>query len=147
MKNKEEPSIDLTRGNPSTPASRQISRQPQRMETTGSIVRQDGAAPASIEKPALSLLSASLIETASDQSNIARCKSHQGLWHRPKKLCRTAVCGPACTVVWGGWSAMAILTRFVPVSDVGATHRYLRGVTDRRGPRPPLRPLKPFGNR
>jgi hypothetical protein len=53
MKNKEKPSIDLTRGNPSTPASRQLSRQPQRAETIGSIVRQDGAAPASIEKPAL----------------------------------------------------------------------------------------------
>jgi RNA-directed DNA polymerase len=39
MKNKEEPSIDLTRGNPSTPASQQISRQPQRVKTTGSIVR------------------------------------------------------------------------------------------------------------
>lgn len=70
MKNKEEPSIDLTRGNPSTPASRQLSRQPQSVETTGSIVRQDGAAPASIEKPALSLFSESLMEAVVDEANV-----------------------------------------------------------------------------
>jgi RNA-directed DNA polymerase len=70
MKNKEEPSIDLTRGNPSTPANRQLSRQPQRVETTGSIVRQDGAAPASIEKPALSLFSESLMEAVVDEANV-----------------------------------------------------------------------------
>jgi len=56
MKNKEEPSIDLTRGNPSTPADRQIPGC-QSMKTTGSIIRQDDAAPASIEKPALSFRS------------------------------------------------------------------------------------------
>ena len=70
MKNKEEPSIDLTRGNPSTPASRQISRQPQSVETTGSTVRQDGAAPASIEKPALSLFPESLMEAAVTEANV-----------------------------------------------------------------------------
>ena len=85
MKNKEEPSIDLTRGNHSTPADRQIPGS-QSMETTGSIVRQDGAAPASIEKPALSLLSASLFATASDLSNIAHCNSHQRPKHGPYKL-------------------------------------------------------------
>jgi len=71
MKNKEEPSIDLTRGNPSTPADRQIPGCP-RMETTGSIVRPDGAAPASIEKPALSLFPESLMEAVVDQANVLR---------------------------------------------------------------------------
>ena len=52
MKNKEEPSIGSTSGNPSPPADRHIPGC-LRAETTGSIVRQDGAASASIEKPAL----------------------------------------------------------------------------------------------
>lgn len=69
MKNKEEPSIDLTRGNPSTPADRQIPGC-QRVKTTGSIVRQDGAAAASIEKPALSLFPESLMEAVVNQSNV-----------------------------------------------------------------------------
>jgi hypothetical protein len=69
MKNKEEPSIDLTRGNPSTPADRQIPGC-QSVETTGSIVRQDGAAPASIEKPALSLFPESLMEAAVTEANV-----------------------------------------------------------------------------
>ena len=51
MKNKEEPSIGSTSGNPSPPADRHIPGC-VREETTGSIVRQDGAALASIEKPA-----------------------------------------------------------------------------------------------
>ena len=71
MKNKEEPSIDLTRGNPSTPADRQIPGC-QRMETTGSIVRPDGATPASIEKPALSLFPESLMEAVVEQANVLR---------------------------------------------------------------------------
>jgi len=52
MKNKEEPSIGSALGNPSRPAGR---HNPGRvsMETTGSIVRQDGAAPAQVEKPVL----------------------------------------------------------------------------------------------
>lgn len=69
MKNKEEPSIDLTRGNPSTPADRHFPGR-QRMETTGSTVRQDGAAPASIEKSALSLFSESLMEAMVAQANV-----------------------------------------------------------------------------
>lgn len=69
MKNKEEPSIDLTRGNPSTPVDRQIPGY-QRMETTGSIVRQDGATSASIEKPALSLFPESLMEAVVNQANV-----------------------------------------------------------------------------
>jgi len=69
MKNKEEPSIDLTRGNHSTPADRQIPGC-QSMETTGSIVRQDGAAPASIEKPALSLFPESRMEAVVTEANV-----------------------------------------------------------------------------
>ena len=52
MKNKDEPSIGSTSGNPSSPADRHIPGR-ARAETTGSIVRQDGAASASVEKPAL----------------------------------------------------------------------------------------------
>ncbi len=72
MKNKEEPSIGSALGNPSPPADRHI---PGRacVETTGSIVRQDGAAPASIEKPALSLFFVSSMKAVSDQTNIAHC--------------------------------------------------------------------------
>ena len=71
MKNKEEPSIDLTRGNPSRPADRHIPGS-QRMETTGSIVRPDDAASASIEKPALSLFPESLMEAVVDQANVTQ---------------------------------------------------------------------------
>ena len=77
MKNKEEPSIDLTRGNPSMPAERHIP-DCQSMETTGSTVRQDGAASASIETPALSLFPESLMEAVVDQSNIARSPPRPG---------------------------------------------------------------------
>ncbi len=69
MKNKEEPSIDLTRGNPSRPADQQIPGC-QSVETTGSIVRQDGIASAWIETPALSLFTESSSESAIDQSKI-----------------------------------------------------------------------------
>jgi hypothetical protein len=69
MKNKEEPSIDLTRGNPSTPADRHIPGC-QSVETTGSTVRPDDAAAASIEKPALSLFSGPLTVPVVDQSKI-----------------------------------------------------------------------------
>ncbi len=53
MKNKEEPSIGSASGNPSTPANRYIPGRAS-AETTGSIVRQDATAPASLETPALS---------------------------------------------------------------------------------------------
>lgn len=53
MKNKEEPSIGSALGNPSRPADRHIPGRTS-VETTGSAVRQDGAAPAQVEKPALS---------------------------------------------------------------------------------------------
>ncbi len=52
MKNKEEPSIGSASGNLSRPADRHIPGR-VRMETTGSIVRQDGAASAQVETPAL----------------------------------------------------------------------------------------------
>ena len=71
MKNKEEPSVDLTLRNPSTPADRHIPGH-ERAETTGSIVRQDGAASASIAKPALSLFPESLMEAVVDGANVQR---------------------------------------------------------------------------
>jgi hypothetical protein len=51
MKNKERPSIGSALGNPSPPEDRHIPGRAS-AETTGSTVRQDGAASASIEKPA-----------------------------------------------------------------------------------------------
>jgi len=69
MKNKEEPSIDLSRGNPSTPADRHIPGC-QSVETTGSTVRTDDAATASIEKPALSLFPESLMEAVVNPTNM-----------------------------------------------------------------------------
>ncbi len=56
---KEEPSISLVRGNPSSLE-----------ETTGSLSRPGRTALARIEKPALSLFSKSLIEAVVDASNI-----------------------------------------------------------------------------
>ena len=69
MKNKEEPSIGSALGNPSTPADRHIPGRAS-AETTGSTVRQDGAASASIEKPALSLFPESLMEAVVEQANV-----------------------------------------------------------------------------
>ena len=78
MKNKEEPSIDSTSGTPSSPVDRYIPRCVS-AETPGSIVRQDGAASPSIEKPALSLFPESLMEAVVDQANVdPACEESQG---------------------------------------------------------------------
>ncbi|WP_240491312.1 group II intron reverse transcriptase/maturase [Pirellula sp. SH-Sr6A] len=69
MKNKEEPSIDLPRGNHSMPGDPSLPES-VRMETAGSTVRTDDAATASIEKPALSLFPMSLMEALVENSNI-----------------------------------------------------------------------------
>jgi RNA-directed DNA polymerase len=71
MKSKEEPSIGSESGNPSSPADRHIPGRAS-VETTGSVVRQDGAAPASIEKPALGLFAESLMEAVVEQANVER---------------------------------------------------------------------------
>ena len=69
MKNKEEPSIGSESGNPSSPADRHFPGRAS-VETTGSVVRQDGAAPALIEKPALGLFAESLMEAVVEQANV-----------------------------------------------------------------------------
>ncbi|XZE44079.1 hypothetical protein SH467x_003666 [Pirellulaceae bacterium SH467] len=61
MKNKEEPSIDLPRGNHSMPGDPSLPES-VRKETAGSTVRPDDTATASIEKPALTLFPMSLME-------------------------------------------------------------------------------------
>lgn len=66
MKNKEEPSIDLTRGSPSLPSSNSAS------ETTDSLSRPGPTASASTEKPALSLIPESLMEAVVEEANIER---------------------------------------------------------------------------
>lgn len=89
MKNKEEPSIGLTRGSPSSSE-----------ETAGSLSRPGWTASASIEKPALSLPSASRREAGGDASYIEPAPlTPLRAW--TQILRRTAVCGPARTVVWG----------------------------------------------
>ncbi len=69
MKNKEEPSSGLSRGNHRTPGEPSLPDS-ARMRTTGSTVRSDDAATASLEKPALSLFPMSLTEALVEPSNI-----------------------------------------------------------------------------
>lgn len=69
MKNKEEPSSGLSRGNHRTPGDPSLPDS-ARMRTTGSTVRPDDAATASLEKPALSLFPMSLTEALVEPSNI-----------------------------------------------------------------------------
>ena len=69
MKNKEEPSSDLSRGNPRTIRDPSLPGSVT-VRTTGSPVRPDDAAAASLEKPALSLFPMSLIEALVEPSNI-----------------------------------------------------------------------------
>lgn len=59
MKHKEESSVDLSRGSPSSPE-----------ETTGSVSRPGRTVTASAEQPALSLFSESLMEAVVDDANI-----------------------------------------------------------------------------
>ena len=61
MKNKEEPSIDSLRGNPSSTE-----------ETTGSLSRPGSTAAAQVEQPALSLFPETLMEAVVDSGNMER---------------------------------------------------------------------------
>ncbi|MDP6719179.1 MAG: group II intron reverse transcriptase/maturase [Pirellulaceae bacterium] len=61
MKNKEEPSIDSLRGNPSSTE-----------ETTGSLSRPGSTVAAQVEQPALSLFPETLMEAVVDSANIER---------------------------------------------------------------------------
>ena len=65
MKNKEEPSADLSRGNPATPMSLDFGEA-----TTGSLSRPGSTATASAEKPALRDSPESLMEAIVDDANI-----------------------------------------------------------------------------
>ena len=71
MKNKEEPSSDLSRGNPRTIGDPSLPGSAT-ARTIGSPVRPDDAAAASLEKPALSLFPMSLIEALVEEANIDR---------------------------------------------------------------------------
>ena len=71
MKNKEESSSDLSRGNPRRSVSRQ-SHEHANQRTKGSTVRPDDAATASLEQPALSLIPMSLTEALVETSNMAQ---------------------------------------------------------------------------
>ena len=69
MKNKEEPSSDLSRGNPRMPGEPSLPDSAS-MRTIGSPARPDDAASASLEKPALSLFPMSLTEALVEEANI-----------------------------------------------------------------------------
>jgi hypothetical protein len=69
MRNKEEPSSGLSRGNPRTPGGPSLPDS-IRMRTTGSTDRTDDTATVSLEKPALSVFPMSLTEALVEPSNI-----------------------------------------------------------------------------
>jgi len=71
MKNKEEPSIDLLRGNTLPPAQQYLAASGSD-ETTGSLSRPGRTATAQIEQPALSLFPESLMEAVIDSANMER---------------------------------------------------------------------------
>lgn len=71
MKNKEQSSNDSQRGNPRKSVLRQT-HEHANPRTTGSTVRPDDAATASLEQPALSLIPMSLTEALVDSSNMAQ---------------------------------------------------------------------------
>lgn len=71
MKNKEESSSDSQRGNSRRSVLRQT-HEHANLRTTGSLVRQDDAATASLEQPALSLIPMSLSEALVETSNMAQ---------------------------------------------------------------------------
>ena len=102
MKNKEEPSRGSMRGNPSSPE-----------ETTGSLSRPGRTATAPCDPPALSLFFETLMEPTVADSN-GRSRSFPNAFaHELKLVRRTAVCGSACTVVWGPGGETRPATRFV----------------------------------
>ena len=83
---------------------------PSSLEETGSLSRPGLTTPASIKKPALSLISELLTGAQVDESNTELAYRTQ-LWIATLLLRRTAVCGPACTVVWGPDGATRPATR------------------------------------
>jgi hypothetical protein len=113
MKNKEESPVNSLRGNPSSTE-----------ETKGSLSRPGSTAAARVEQPALSLTFEFLKEAAVDESNIEPALQML-LEFKAYTLRRTAVCGAACTVVWGASSAMAAPTRFVGLMR-GKGHQFDR---------------------
>ena len=97
---KQEPSINSVRGNTSSLE-----------ETAGSLSRPGRTALAQIEKPAWSRLFEFSTTAAVDDTDVEA--AHPSLFGISTCiLYRTAVCGPACTVVWGAPSAMTAPTRF-----------------------------------
>jgi hypothetical protein len=57
-----------------------------RMRTTGSVVRTDDTATASLEKRALSVFPMSLTEALPRRRAIRHCKSRKGPWHMAKTI-------------------------------------------------------------
>jgi hypothetical protein len=102
---KEEPSVISSRGNPPEQADLYPSGGVG-SETTGSLSRPGRTVTARTEQPALSRALEFLMAVAVDDSNTdATPPSLHGF--PTCILRRTAVCGPACTVVWGPGRATA----------------------------------------
>jgi hypothetical protein len=108
---REEPSVNSPRGNPSAQVDLHCSGGVG-SETTGSLSQPGRTVTARTEQPALSWLLGDSMAAVVDDSNIDAAR-RTALGIPTQNLCRTAVCGAACTVVWGPRSAMAAATRFV----------------------------------
>ena len=89
MKNKEEPSIDSSRENPCLPVDQNFSGRVS-LQTTGSTVRTEDAASASIETPALSLFCEPLTAPVVDHSKIEHRHFRFDHVEKRKLLRRTA---------------------------------------------------------
>ena len=109
MKNKEEPSVGSTLRNPSTPADRHIPG-PRKCgdhrfnSPTGRCGVDRETNLAQVVRLTTAVTGGATNTDATDLPLIDRLVS---------SFCRTAGCGPACPVVWGGRPARAVLTRFI----------------------------------
>ena len=97
MKNKEEPSSGLSRGNHRTSGDPSLPDS-ARMRTTGSTVRSDDAVTASLEKLALSVFPMSVAEAVAEQ----RVLSLKSSWAELDDLRLPPAADPHDLVVWGG---------------------------------------------
>ena len=98
-----------------------VRANPSSLEETGSLSRPGLTTPAPIKKPALSLISELLTGAQVDESNTELAYRTQ-LWIATSLLRRTAVCGPACTVVCGADGATRPATRFRPGCSMTDSH-------------------------
>ena len=110
MKNKEEPSVGSTLRNPSTPADRHIPGP--RKCGDHRFNSPTGRCGVGVDRET-NLAQVVRLTTAVTGGATNTDATDLPLFDRlVSSLCRTAGCGPACPVVWGGRPARAVLTRF-----------------------------------